>query len=74
MRSRQMLVRVERLDALLGGLAKEAAAQQLRCWHAEIEPQRRQYVGAVCRAKEALAEARAALAEAAGRLEGNPLA
>ena len=70
----KVLERIDRLDALEQGLAKETAAQTTRVWWAVVSLEQKRYVAALCRARAALNEARAALAQAAKKLEGHPLA
>jgi hypothetical protein len=73
-RLRQIIKRIDRLDALEQGLAKETAAQTARVWWAAASLEQKQYVAALCRARASINEARAALAKAAQKLQGHPLA
>jgi hypothetical protein len=74
LRLRQIIERIDRLDVLEQGLAKETAAQTTRTWWAVVSVEQKQYVAALCKAQAALNEARAALTRAAQKLQGHPLA
>jgi hypothetical protein len=74
LRLRTILERIDRLDALEQGLAKETAAQTTTVWWAVVSLEQKQYVAALCRARAALNEARATLTKAAQKLAGHPLA
>jgi hypothetical protein len=69
---RQILERIDRLDALEQGLAKETAAQTTSVWWAAVSLEQKQYIAALCKGQAALNEARATLTKAAQKLAGHP--